>query len=92
MKGSEKQIKWAVDIIDTAEDIMKNMEAANQGHEMYDQVCEMHKRVINNMKQATAWDIIDDFHNIKSTGNVNDDYILLTVCIKMAEHIGRKYR
>lgn len=93
MKGTEKQVAWAMDIINLVCEIMKDMEEANKNHPQIEMVKKMHETVLNNMKNANASDIIDDFAGIKKTSNMNSNYTDLVSRMKAAEHIHkRNYR
>lgn len=98
MKGSEKQIKWASDIIESINTIFTNMEKLEENHPMSEQVREMHKKIIKNMNESDAADIIDDFKNVERHLNptdeeVKNDYSELVNIISICEMTkGRKYR
>lgn len=93
MKGTEKQIEWAETIIGMVKTIFKNAENAQSNHPAINQVKEMHKKIIDNMTNDNAANIIDDFKNIKITENAMEDYkevlTRITVCEKTK---GRAYR
>lgn len=94
MKGTEKQVAWAMDIINLVSEIMKDMEEANKNHPQIEMVKKMHSTVLNNMKNANASDIIDDFAGIeKKIGDVNGNYTALVSRMKTAEFTyKRNYR
>lgn len=93
MKGTEKQIKWAENIIETVKTIFNNAETTQSNHAAINQVKEMHDRIINNMNNGNASDIIDDFKSIVITGKAMEDYAevfnRIVVCEKTK---GREYR
>lgn len=98
MKGSEKQIKWANDIIESISIIFANMEKSEENHPMIEQVREMHKKIINNMNESNAAEIIDDFKNVERHLNptdeeIKDDYSQVLNLIAICEATkNRKYR
>lgn len=98
MKGSEKQIKWASDIIESINTIFANMEKLEENHPMIEQVREMHKKIINNMNESNAAEIIDDFKNVERHLNptdeeIKDDYSQVLNLIAICEATkNRKYR
>lgn len=93
MKGTEKQIKWAEDIIETVKTVFNNAETAQSNHAAINQVKEMHDRIINNMNNGNASDIIDDFKSIVITGKVMEDYASVLNRIVVCEKTkGREYR
>ena len=98
MKGSEKQIKWASDIIESINTIFANMEKLEENHPMIERVREMHKKIINNMNESNAAEIIDDFKNVERHLNptdeeIKDDYSQVLNLIAICEATkNRKYR
>lgn len=93
MRGTEKQIKWAQDIIETVSEIMKDAEEANANHPQISAIKKMHETILNNMKNASASNIIEDFRYIQHTKDMNYDYKSMTSMLKMADHVyKRNYR
>lgn len=75
MKGSEKQIAWATDIVGTIQNIFRDAEKAQSNHPMIEKVKEMHSRIIANMMNGNASEIIDDFKDIcRHEGEALEDY------------------
>ena len=74
MKGTEKQVAWATDIINTIQSIFHDAEEENANHQMIERVKEMHKLIIKNMTSGYAGDIIEDFKDIRHTGKTREDY------------------
>ena len=96
MKGTEKQIAWANDIIDNIKEIFKAAEEAQPNHPMIEQVKELHSKIIENMNNMYAGYIIDDFKNVErhiDKSKAMEDYENLTNKIIVAEYISkRSYR
>lgn len=93
MKGTEKQVAWAKNIIEMIGDIFQSAEDMQSGHPMIEQVKMTHENILNNMKNSDATNIIDDFKVITKCGDVMEDYRsvinILSICEIMK---GRKYR
>lgn len=94
MKGSEKQIAWATDIVGTIQNIFHDAEKAQANHPMIEKVKEMHSRIIENMMNGNAGEIIDDFKGIcRHEGKALEDYrdvINLIAVVEMTQK--RNYR
>lgn len=75
MTGSEKQIKWATEIVRTIGNMFEIVECKNQNSELISQVAEIHRAVIKNMNNSYAGNIIDDFGYFTfDEHNVDDSY------------------
>ena len=94
MKGSEKQIAWATDIVGTIQKIFCDAEKAQANHPMIEKVKEMHNRIIANMMNGNAGEIIDDFKGIcRHEGKALEDYNDAVNRIAVVEMTkGRNYR
>ena len=94
MKGSEKQIAWAMDIVGTIQNIFHDAEEAQSNHPMIEKVKEMHNKIIANMMNGNAGEIIDDFKDIcRHEGKALEDYNDVVNLIAVVEMIkGRNYR
>ena len=66
MKGTEKQIKWAEDIIEKIEKITTLFEEENKENAQIGAIKEMHKTILENMKNSYAGSIIHDFQDVKN--------------------------
>lgn len=78
LKGSEKQIAWATDIINRAESIIENFENSEKFDtapaEIKSQLKTLHSNMLENMKSSNAANIINDFHNLKVSSDCAEDY------------------
>lgn len=94
MKGSEKQIAWATDIVRTIQNIFHEAEKAQPDHPMIEKAKEMHGRIIANMMNGNAGEIIDDFKTVcRHDGKALEDYndvVNLIAVVEMTK--GRNYR
>lgn len=94
MKGTEKQIAWAENIVEVIRMIFEEAEKVQENHPMIEQVKAMHKTIINNMENMHAGDVIDDFKDIvKHEENTMGDYQFIVTRITTCEMTkGRVYR
>lgn len=92
-KGSPKQINWAENIIDDVKKIMNDFEKTNEDNPLIKQLREMHKKVIVSMENEHAGNIIDDFKDVRYTGNPEEDYRYFVTQLNMIEKTTeRRYR
>ena len=94
MKGTEKQIEWASSIVKMIGMIFKKDKKMQANHPMINQIKDMHNKIIENMNNMKAEDIIDDFKDIvKHEDKVMEDYKDVLNQIVVCEMTkGRAYR
>ena len=94
MKGTEKQIEWASNIVKMIGMIFEDAEKMQANHPMINQVKDLHNKIIENMNSTKAADIIDDFKDIvKHEDKVMEDYKDVLNQIVVCEMTkGRAYR
>ena len=94
MKGTEKQIEWASNIVKMIGMIFEDAEKAQANHPMINQVKDLHNKIIENMNSMNAADIIDDFKDIvKHEDKAMEDYKDVLNQIAVCEMTkGRAYR
>lgn len=93
MKGTEKQIAWAQDIIIKIEQVLDNaLELAkNKNFSQIDALEAVHTKILNNVKMQDAGTIINDFQNIELTNDAENDYNRFKNCLLFAARAGRNY-
>lgn len=93
MKGTEKQIAWAQDIIEKIEQVLDNaLELAkNKNFSQIDALAAVHAKVTNNIKTQDAGTIINDFKDIELTSDAESDYTRFQNCLLFAARAGRNY-
>lgn len=87
MKGTEKQIKWAEDIIERIEKYVELFEEENKENAQIGAVKEMHKVILENMKNSYSGSIIHDFQDVE---NYKDFVNQVAVCAKALKKDYRK--
>lgn len=87
MKGTEKQIKWAEDIIERVEKMASEFEEENKENAQIGAVKAMHKAIFENMKNSYAGSIIHDFGDVE---NYRDFANMIAVCAKAYKKDYRK--
>lgn len=93
MKGTEKQIAWAQDIVEKIEQVLDNaLELAkNRNFSQIDALAAVHTKILNNIKTQDVGTIINDFKNIELTSDAEGDYARLQNCLLFAARDGRNY-
>ena len=94
MRGTEKQIAWAEDIIKTVSDIMDRVftEIPAPNAETLEQAKEVYSNVLENLKNAYAGDVIEYFSDLKNCEDIKSAGSYLNICIGTAEDCGMVLR
>lgn len=82
MKGTEKQIKWAEDIIERIEKYIALFEEENKENAQIGAVKEMHKIVLENMRNSYAGGIIHDFQDVENYKNFVNAIAVCAISLK----------
>lgn len=91
MKGTEKQIKWAENIIGEIKYILKKGEELNEGKEILPALKKLHEKFIENIEAKDAGTIIEDFRYTRHSNDAMEDYRYLYGALMNAKNAGRDY-
>ena len=94
MTGSEKQIKWATDIINLIKDMMDYAESSSKDNNLIAKAHEIHTNIIDNMNKSYAGYIIEDFRELQyEKGDMAEKYKSFATKLNLAKNwSGRNYR
>ena len=94
MRGTEKQIAWAEDIIKTVSDIMDRVfvEIPAPNKNTFAQAKEIYSNVLDNLRNAYAGDVIEYFKDLRNCEDIKSAGNYLNICINVAEDCGMVLR
>lgn len=89
MKGTEKQKKYASDILETVKNCVKEIESIEEvkSNVQFEMVKEFNKNIISNIENAYAGEIIDSFKDVK---NYEDLYTKIKIIAVHGGNYGKK--
>lgn len=89
MTGTEKQIKWATDILETIKNCINDYENNEKvkNDPRIEQVKELNKNIVENIENAYAGEVIDTFKDVE---NFKDLYNRIAVVAKVGNSYGKK--